>query len=597
MSKFSRIVIFFTLAICFLFAVQNRWKGGDGDAWKGIIYSDGYGYYAYLPCIFIYHKLDYQRAWAEVHKVAPGAAGFTTTLPDNKVIDKCFAGVAILLIPFFLIAYFLSSIFGYGNGGYEFIFQASVSIGALFYLGVGLVFLYKLLKRYNIPEFIACLTLLLVVFGTNLIYYATMEPSMSHVYSFGIMSVFLFYSKKSMAESKLRYFILITICLGVLTLIRPTNLLIIVFVPFLAGNTKATAAYIKQFFNSKKLLALFLIATGFLFVQSLLWYMQTGHFFVWSYPGEGFKFNEFHFFDILFSYSNGWFIYSPLMFIATMGGLFTLYRQSIFQFFIVLLFFIVVTYILSSWWAWTYSGAYGLRAFVDFYCAFSLLLALFISSIKTRWLQAAVIISSFLCIGLNLFQINQYINSILPPGGMTKEKYWKIFLKNDPSYHYLFNYADTSGFHFLNSYDFKNDFEKNTWGGDQDITITHAHSGVHSAFVNEQNQYSPIFSLTASDIQQTKPLHVLVTLWVYMPNFNTDASVVVSLKTEKGECYLWAGHTLQGFVFKTNVWSKAYAFVALPTFKNPSDILNVYVLNTKGEVYLDDMEIKFGMAN
>jgi hypothetical protein len=161
--------------------------------------------------------------------------------------------------------------------------------------------------------------------------------------------------------------------------------------------------------------------------------MQTGNFIVWSYSNEGFNFKEFHFFDILFSYRKGWFVYTPIMFIAVLGGLITLHRQSGFRFFSGLLFFILVTYILSSWWAWWYGGSFGLRAFIDFYPAFALLLALFINSLRAKSLKIFVLFLAFLCVGLNLFQTKQYINNILPWDGMTKEKYWKIFLKSKPS--------------------------------------------------------------------------------------------------------------------------------------------------------------------
>src|ERR1700744_1191296 len=142
MKKYSAAVIFFILAISLTYTVKSRWKD---DSWKMTIGADGYGYYAYLPCVFIYHSLDFKKA-IEQEKTVSESAGGPFQMYENRLTDKCFIGVAVLLAPFFLLAYILSLMFSTGVGGYEFLFQASVSIGALFYLGVGLVFIRKLLK-------------------------------------------------------------------------------------------------------------------------------------------------------------------------------------------------------------------------------------------------------------------------------------------------------------------------------------------------------------------------------------------------------------------------------------------------------------------
>jgi len=596
MKRFSLAAIYFTMAICFGFTVTERWMGDHNCMeWKGTIGSDGYGYYSYLPCVFIYHKFDYKRVLEEASKVRPGSAYNATAIVfQNKEVDKCFPGVAILLAPFFLIAYALSYLLGFDTGGYGFLFQASVSIAALFYLTLGLVFLRKLMKEFSISDKIIGVTLILVVLGTNLFYYATREPSMGHVYSFGLTAVFLFYVKKSIQDFRLRNLVWMTVAISILVLVRPTNLLSLFFVPFLAGNWKNTSGFILNFFKSKKIFLLLLIPSGMLCVEFLLWYLQTGHFFVWSYPGEGFNFKQSHFLDILFSYKKGWFTYTSLMFVALVGGLTILYRQNRFQFWDVLFFFIIITYILSSWSSWSYGGSFGLRAYLDFYPAFAILLALFLNSLTSQRLKVSFMVLTFLCMGFNLIQTYQYFNCIIPYEGMNKEEYWKVFLKMDPSFGYIFYYPDTSNYKCINNYSLKNDFEHNTGGNDQTISTTYAHSGTHAAFVNEKQQVSPVLSLKASILPPISPLSINVKLWAYMPSFNNNASIVISLQTEKGECYLWSVRNLQGFVFDRNVWTQAYSFIELPAFKNPSDILKVFVFDTKGAVYIDDMEVTFG---
>ncbi len=593
MKKFSSVIIFLILALCLFHIFKQRWKGYDGQRWKDTIQSDGYGYYAYLPCIFIYHKFDYDRVLKEEQKARPAAYSPTSIVFDNKTVDKYFPGVAILLLPFFLIAYLLSYLSGYGTGGYEFLFQASVSIGALFYLAVALVYLRKLLKEFAISEVITGFVLLFIVFGTNLYYYAVIEPSMSHVYSFALMAAFFFFTKKYLDDYKFKNLAFMVILLSMLILIRPTNLLSLAFIPFIAGSSKAASRFIVDFFQHKKNYILLLIPAGFLLVLFSLWYLQTGHFFVWSYPGESFNFRKPRIFNILFSYRKGWFVYTPLMFIATFGGLIVLFRQNRFRFFNALFFFLVVTYILSSWWSWWYGGSFGLRAYIDFYSAFALLLAICLNSLGSLSFKLAGILLCFLCVGLNLFQTWQYYGAILPYEDMNKEKYWKIFLKNDRSYVGIFDNPDTVGFSSSGFPGSLNNFEENTWGHDQNITSAYFRSGTHSAFVNDKFQFSPTFLLKASEIPNIHPLFIFVKLWVYMPDFNNDASLVVSVKPSNGDSYYWKSRNLQGFAFHKNEWQQAYTVYELPAFKDSLDQLQVYVYNTKGIVYIDDMSVTF----
>ncbi|MGP8216438.1 MAG: hypothetical protein ACLQQ4_12785 [Bacteroidia bacterium] len=590
LKKYSLIVIFLISLLSLNYGIQNRWKD---DNWKLIIKSDGYGYYSYLPCIFIYHKFDYQRTVREASKFRADAYNANAIVFQNKEVDKCFPGVALLLTPFFLLAYLLSYLLGYGTGGYEFPFQASVSIGALFYLTVGLIFLRKLLKEFNISEFVISLTLLMLVFGTNLLYYATLEPCMSHVYSFGLMAVFLFFTKRSIDDSRFKNLVLMTIAACILVMIRPTNMLSFALILFIAGSFKSFFAFIVTFFKSRKVVILFLIAAGIFSIQSFLWYLQTDHFFVWSYPNEGFNFKKSHFWDIMFSFRKGWFIYTPLMLIAILGGLAALLKQNLFRFFVALFFSLFVIYVFSSWSSWTFEGDYGLRAFVDFYSFFAILLSLALNTFASLWVRMSVIFLCVLSTGLNLFQMYQVTHWILPNIGMDEDKYWKIFLKSDKSYSGSLDRPDTIAYNPLNNCHYFNDFEHNAWGSDVNITGAYAHSGDYSAYVNDRHQHFPLFSIKASMLPKIPNLFVYVKLWVYMPDMDNDAALIVYIKSQKGDVYLWRPINLQGFVFKQGVWTQAYTVVQLPDFKDPTDELSILVNNHKSIVYVDDIDVTF----
>ena len=169
------------------------------------------------------------------------------------------------------------------------------------------------------------------------------------------------------------------------------------------------------------------------FIQLYLWYLQTGSFIVYSYQGEGFNFLDPQFINILFSYRKGLFIYTPVLFFGLIGALLLGFRKKYFLSFSWLLFFVFLTYILSSWWSWYYGGSYGLRAYIDFYALFFIPFALLVDSMK-GWTKIGLLGLVFLTVPLNLIQTYQYKTYILHGANMDKEKYWKVFLKTRESY-------------------------------------------------------------------------------------------------------------------------------------------------------------------
>ena len=101
-------------------------------------------------------------------------------------------------------------------------------------------------------------------------------------------------------------------------------------------------------------------------------------------------------------------------------------------------FFIFLTYILSSWWSWTYGDSYGLRAYIDFYTLFFIPFALMLRGLRP-WAKVLIMAASFLTIPVNIIQTYQYKHFILHWNNMDKDRYWKVFLRIDPRYKGLVN--------------------------------------------------------------------------------------------------------------------------------------------------------------
>ncbi len=303
------------------------WYGKNLDTWgkNKVIQNDVISYYAYLPATFIFNDLTF-----EFTKTLPAdfeGQIWLQTAPNGKPILRMTMGMAILWIPFFLIAHALAHLLGVSTLGYSWPYSLSIFVATLFYLFIGLVFLRKTLLRY-FSEVATAVTLILLVLSTNMLFYVVSEPGMTHVYNFGLISAFIYFSLKwieilsrtpveTVGErpvgKRLFYTILLGLLAGIIVLIRPVNILVLLF-PALIGITS-----LKEFTERiQKNWKLILIAGGTAFLvlvpQMIYWKVQTGHFLFNSYMDQGkFYFFKPHVIDGLFSYRKGWLIYTPVM--------------------------------------------------------------------------------------------------------------------------------------------------------------------------------------------------------------------------------------------------------------------------------------------
>lgn len=425
-KKHSIVIILFLIGIIALFTSMNV-KWGD-TRWHRIITNDAKGYYAYLPAIFIYNDLSfafYNDLENDKYKYE-GLEYDYRYIYEKKVVNKYYSGTALAQAPFFLMAQLLSKPLGYDSDGYSKIYWVFISIAAIFYFLLGLIFLWKLLLLYELKSYIINITILSTAFGTHLFYYSIFEPGMSHVYSFAFITWFLFASKKYFLNPSLKHVYLIAVLLGIITLIRPVNGIIIFILPFLSSSLEIlktrTTSLLKEHW-----IHLFLgviIALSISSIQMILYKIQSGHFIVYSYGEEGFNFFNPQMINILFSYKKGLFLYTPLTFISLFGGYY-LYKKSRFEFFSLFGFLILLTYVLSSWWSWWYGGSFSSRVYVEYLPLFSILLAFILKEIQVKKWKNYFIIFLFLMIIHNQKQTYLYRIGNIHWVDMNKEKYWE----------------------------------------------------------------------------------------------------------------------------------------------------------------------------
>ncbi|MFC2111294.1 hypothetical protein ACFLQ5_02460, partial [Bacteroidota bacterium] len=124
---------------------------------------------------------------------------------DDKLITKYPYGVALLQLPFFIAAHYLSQPLGYDNNGFSIIYHKAIDIASVFYFLLSLLLMSSFLRNYFKQSFVI-LILFLMFSGTNLYYYSIVETGMSHIYSFFAFALFLYSIKILFSHNQLRLY-------------------------------------------------------------------------------------------------------------------------------------------------------------------------------------------------------------------------------------------------------------------------------------------------------------------------------------------------------------------------------------------------------
>ncbi len=602
--RWSGLALFAILLFSGLYTVLSKC---EGESWKDANNSDGVGYYAYLPATYIYHDFSYKFIDSladNYHNLKYAQNGGFCHLFNGNRVNKYFAGESVLLTPFFLAANWASGSKKNPADGYSFYYMMAICLAAVFYCLLGLWSIRNLLHRFEIKDGIIAIILLCLFFGTNLYLYAIMEPDMSHIYSFGIISLFFLQLHKQIEKyNSLRFFFL-SFLLALIMLIRPINVLVVLAIPFFAGNFSVLKTFFVEHFRHPVMLLLAVLTFMiFLFIQPLYYYLQCGKWYVYAYSGEGFDFTNPHFFGCLFSYSNGLYVYAPILFIATIG-IFTFLPKNKFRFVSFLILFCIMLWVISSWSTWTYAGAFGMRPLVEYYSLFALLLGLLLERISAKrfFILGFSILFLLPLTALCQLQIWQYDNGIIGYVDMTREKYWMVFLETRDQFLYINTVVTPQSLpeNLKLLYTKTIDFETNDGSYDSRSVITgKSFSGKHSVCLKDGNNHWPFIKIRVGDYFPDSILRS-GKLWV---NANSkwmleDNGSEARLNVRVGNFIDFKLHEKQYVIHQVreeNKWENCILNVKLPPL-TADDTLRVYPeRNIWFPVYVDDLTMNIYM--
>ncbi|MDP2723122.1 MAG: hypothetical protein Q8O72_10215 [Bacteroidales bacterium] len=420
---FSLIVV---LYINFHYTIWNQTEK--------VIGHDTRSYYAYLPATFIYHDLSLEFLKGGGDKLGKQFWGKKSPTGHTVIITSY--GMSMLYSPFFIMAHSSAQLLGYPADGYSKPYYFALLMSSIFYLMLGAVFLRKFLIKYY-PKPIVAITLLVVILATNMLWYVTFEATMTHVYSFALISLFVYMIDRWIESLTFKQTIIIGLLVGVISLVRPTNAVVVVLLIFWKVTSwKGLVARISLFIKKWHLILIMIVMALIVWVPQLIyWKYVSGSYIFYSYPDKmrAFFLNP-QLLNTMFSWRKGLLIYTPIMAFAFVGiGM--LFNNIKEFFWPVLIYFLVSWYIISSWWDWWYGGSFSMRPFIDSYGIYSIGFATFLTWVfKTKRLPKTILLSIFVLFSvIGIWHFKKYYGGSIHWAYMTKEAYFDSFWRVHPT--------------------------------------------------------------------------------------------------------------------------------------------------------------------
>ena len=210
-------------------------------------------------------------------------------------------------------------------------------------------------------------TLLAIAFGTNLFHYATFDATFSHAFSFAVVALIVRLTISVWEQPRPTHALALGASLGLLTLVRPINLVVLVFCA-LFGVTSLRALRERAATLVRRVDLVALGAGVFVLIlipQIAYWERITGKVYASGYKDwERLDLLDPHLLEVLFSVRKGLFFWTPVLLLAVAG--LPLLRRFAPPFFVPAVAYLLVhTWVVASWSVWWYGGSFGMRPFVE----------------------------------------------------------------------------------------------------------------------------------------------------------------------------------------------------------------------------------------
>lgn len=391
----------FTLAV-FIFLIHYLISGQA-------VYGDGIGYFSHLHSWVIDRDWNYTNEYRHIYDSEHNNAiedslstsvQIVSTTSEGKAENFYGTGVAVLLLPFYLLAHaitLLMNLFGIGlsTSGYGDLYQILTGIGALIYTFLGLFFLEKVVNLTVRNRKISLISSLSIFLSTSLLYYGSFDVINSHFASFFLSSVFFYLL---LGEPKIRSNLLLGLVAGLMTIVRLQDVVVVLIWLWINYATESVNVFLKGFLFG---IIPMMIHWSTVFGNPLLHPYVRG---IWERIGSEPTINLF---GSLFDPITGLFFRTPLLLVLFGYFLYLIFKKKarllIFLFVFFLFQFLIITF--QGGWA---AAAYGGRMYMSSLIFFGPLLGMLLVKIYSTS-RATVYWFVVFFILLNFFSVTRFV--------------------------------------------------------------------------------------------------------------------------------------------------------------------------------------------
>lgn len=379
------------------------------------IYGDGNGYYSYTHALYFEHDLNFTPVYSYLSnfqgKKFLFSRLFWNTDSYSGGIRNCpwFIGTGLFWLPSMFFINLISLLGNLNLDKFSVYYELGPGITGIL-LGIwGLYFLEKYLNEF-FDEATSSWTVSAVYLTTLVFYYFSFEPALSHQPSFFLISLLLLLTAKLKQPVKSRLIFLIGCLSGWLVITRPADSIFLIPVYRQLYNHKnlSTKSWLLN------LTGLFIAISPQLIVQKMMygtfWHNAylNGEKGIFSTPGINSPVNN------LFSPDRGLFLWSPLLFVGSIGLFISLRDRKLKSQATIMIITLGIALVIVSSWLTTVTAGFSNRLLFGSVPCLSFGIAYLVKNYSIKWrtiLVSVFIIWNCLLIGQFYFDSNRMLKA------------------------------------------------------------------------------------------------------------------------------------------------------------------------------------------
>lgn len=593
------------VASCALIQVAMLYPRWEKTGTEATISWDVFGYYLYLPALLINDDLLALEFRHEVMETYHPAGDFhhASQLDNGYWVMKYAIGQSLVYLPGFTVAHLLAEPLGYPADGFSKPYQLAISLTALVVAFLGLWILRKVLLRF-FSEKITAATLLIIVLATNYLNYSAIDGAMTHNALFTVYALVLWLTIRWHETPSTVLALGLGISIGLATIIRPTDLMIIL-IPMFWGISSFAKLKNKISLLWTRRIDILLLGLGVALmgmIQLGYWKFSSGDWIFYSYGEFGFDWTRPHIPNGLYSYQKGWLIYTPVMILAWLGAIPSWSRIKP-MFFALGIFVALTIYVVFAWEVWWYGGSLGARALVQSYAFLAMPIGAFLDWVsRSRVATIATTVFVTFCISFN-FMITWQAhgqNTGWEAEYMTEAYFWKLFFNPSPArmdkkfLDVRDEVKDDSAYDISLLY--SNDFETDsTASRSQEFVF----EGEYAGELNAQMEFSPSFEMPMDTFLTMNDPWFRVSAQIFFPEMEWDRwkntqMVMHFLRDGLPLCEVCKTSARIQHALEPGKWQEYQYEMKLHPDVRPGDVLKVYFWQAGGQkrLFIDDWKVE-----